>query len=187
VQERDVQALQTGDNNDWDFFEVIRLPLDGIQDPSSPRVVSRDPPPNPAIESPGLPVDAGESFLDLRVSDYYEFPTLGVAAGRRSYSQVYQAKDYFIIHRIRLQTTDRPLRPHGLIERHSEVHMISHHFSSWLSSSLRSRIHDCPKPEIGTISRLMNAYNGTLQYIQPFLVHANITHSEIARLSCLKI
>jgi hypothetical protein len=92
----------------------------------------RSPPPNPAIESPDLPVDAGESLLDLWVSDNDEFPTLGIAAGRRFYRQVYQAKDDFIIHRIRLEPADRPLRLHGLIERHSKVQMFSHQLSSWL-------------------------------------------------------
>jgi hypothetical protein len=120
-------AFQAGDDDDWDFLEVIRLPKDSIQDLLALRVAPSGPACDLASQSPGLPVDAGESLLDLWVFDDDEFPSLSVTAGGRSDGQLYQAKDDFIVHRVRFQPADCPLRLHGLVQRHSKVHIFAHH------------------------------------------------------------
>jgi hypothetical protein len=131
MEEGDVMALQAGDDDYWDFLEVIRLPQDSLQDPLPLRVVPPCPAGNPASEPPDLPVSSGEPLLNFCVFNDDEFPTLGVAAGRRSDCQIYQAKDNFIVHRIRLKPADRPLCFHHFIERHCEVHIVNHQTTSW--------------------------------------------------------
>jgi hypothetical protein len=93
VKEGDVQALKAGNNNDWYFLEMVCLPLNSIQNPLSLGIMSCNPAANSMVELPCEPVHAGKSLLDLRVLDYDKFPILGVATGRRSQGELYEAKD----------------------------------------------------------------------------------------------
>jgi hypothetical protein len=107
VQERDIQALQTGNNNDRDFLEVIRLPQDCIHNPAFFGIVACFPPAIPPKSrqtcrlSRASPLTCGS--LTIINSQFW------VLLPDRRFDRIFdQVQNDCVIDRVRLQATDRP-------------------------------------------------------------------------------